>query len=220
MKSRSAQLSLAIICFLLGLLVVAQFRTQRRMVGAPNADQLAIMANLVEANARLRQEVETLEDQLREYQQAAGRGVLEALVDELNRVKIVNGLVEVSGPGVEVRLDGPLSALDMQDLINELRNAGAEALALGNERLIVSSVVASAEDGTITLNGAKIARPYVLRAIGHPEAMEKALLRSGGLLAALEGSYEGLEVTVVKRDKMVLPVYKGALAFQYASPAD
>jgi len=220
MKSRSAQLSLAIICFLLGLLVVAQLRTQRRMIATPGTDQLAIMANLVEANARLRQEVEALEDQLREYQQAAGRGVLEALVDELNKVKIVNGLVEVSGPGVEVRLDGPLTALDMQDLINELRNAGAEALALGDERLIVSSVVASAEDGTITLNGVKIARPYVLRAIGHPEAMEKALLRSGGLLAALEGSYEGLEVTVVKRDKMVLPVYKGALAFQYASPAD
>ncbi len=220
MKSRSAQLSLAIICFLLGLLVVAQLRTQRRMIATPGTDQLAIMANLVEANAHLRQEVEALEDQLREYQQAAGRGVLEALVDELNRVKIVNGLVEVSGPGVEVRLDGPLTALDMQDLINELRNAGAEALALGDERLIVSSVVASAEDGTITLNGVKIARPYVLRAIGHPEAMEKALLRSGGLLAALEGSYEGLEVTVVKRDKMVLPVYKGALAFQYASPAD
>lgn len=220
MKSRSAQLSLAIICFLLGLLVVAQLRTQRRMIATPGTDQLAIMANLVEANAHLRQEVEALEDQLREYQQAAGRGVLEALVDELNKVKIVNGLVEVSGPGVEVRLDGPLTALDMQDLINELRNAGAEALALGDERLIVSSVVASAEDGTITLNGVKIARPYVLRAIGHPEAMEKALLRSGGLLAALEGSYEGLEVTVVKRDKMVLPVYKGALAFQYASPAD
>ncbi len=220
MKSRSAQLSLAIICFLLGLLVVAQLRTQRRMIATPGTDQLAIMANLVEANAHLRQEVEALEDQLREYQQAAGRGVLEALVDELNKVKIVNGLVEVSGPGVEVRLDGPLTALDMQDLINELRNAGAEALALGDERLIVSSVVASAEDGTITLNGVKIARPYVLRAIGHPEAMEKALLRSGGLLAALEGSYEGLEVTVVKRDKMVLPVYKGALAFRYATPAD
>ena len=220
-KKRSAQLSLTVICFLLGLLVMIQFHAQQRTISTSDADQIAIITSLVEANARLRQEVGALQDQLREYQQAAaGRGVLEALVDELNRVKIVNGLVEVSGPGIEVRLDGPINALDMQDLINELRNAGAEALALNDERLIVSSVVASAEDGTMILNGAKIVRPYVLRAIGQPETMEKALLRNGGLLAAIKKDYDGLDVTVTKRDKIILPVYKGAIAFKYATPVD
>jgi uncharacterized protein YlxW (UPF0749 family) len=224
MKSRSAQLLLTIICFILGLLLVAQFRTQRMASGsilsASSADQLIIISSLVENNAHLREEMEALEGQLDEYQRATGRAVLEALVEELNKVRIINGLVEVSGAGVEVSLDGPIGVLDVQDLINELRNAGAEALTVNGERLTLYSVIASPEDGVMTINGTQLSRPYVLQAIGQPGTMETALLRSGGLLATLERNYEGLAVSVIKRERMVLPVYKGAIEFVYASPVE
>ena len=224
MKSRSAQLSLTIVCFILGLLLVAQFRTQRMtdssLLSASSADQLVIISSLVENNGRLREEMETLEEQLSEYQQATGRAVLEALVEELNKVRIINGLAEVSGPGIEVSLDGPIGVLDLQDLINELRNAGAEALTINGERLTLYSVIASPEDGGMTVNGVELSRPYVLQAIGDPETMETALLRSGGLIATLERNYEGLAVSVVKRERMILPVYKGAVEFVYASPVE
>ena len=224
MKSRSAQLSLTIVCFILGLLLVAQFRTQwmtgNSLLSASSADQLVIISSLVENNARLREEMETLEEQLSEYQQAAGRAMLEALVEELNKVRIINGLVEVSGAGVEVSLDGPIGVLDVQDLLNELRNAGAEALAINGERLTLYSVIVSTEDGAITVNGVKLSRPYVLQAIGDPETMETALLRSGGLVATLERNYEDLAVSVIKRERMVLPVYRGTIEFVYASPVE
>ena len=224
MKSRSAQLLLTIICFILGLLLVAQFRTQRMASGsilsASSADQLVIISSLVENNAHLREEMEALEVQLDEYQRATGRAVLEALVEELNKVRIINGLVEVSGSGVEVSLDGPIGVLDVQDLINELRNAGAEALTVNRERLTLYSMIASTGDGVMTVNGVELSRPYVLQAIGDPETMETALLRSGGLIATLERNYEGLAVSVVKRERMILPVYKGAVEFVYASPVE
>ena len=224
MKSRSAQLSLTIVCFILGLLLVAQFRTQRMtdssLLSASSADQLVIISSLVENNGRLREEMETLEEQLSEYQQATGRAVLEALVEELNKVRIINGLAEVSGPGIEVSLDGPIGVLDLQDLINELRNAGAEALTINGERLTLYSVIASPEDGGMTVSGVGLSRPYVLQAIGQPGTMETALLRGGGLVATLERNYEGLAVSVIKRERMVLPVYKGAIEFVYASPAE
>ena len=224
MKSRSAQLSLTILCFVLGLLLVAQFRTQRvtdsSLLPVSSDDQLVIISSLVENNTRLREEMETLEEQLNEYQQATGRAVLEALVEELNKVRVINGLMEVSGSGVEVSLDGPIGVLDVQDLINELRNAGAEALTINGERLTLYSVIASTEDGVMTVNGVKLSRPYVLQAIGHPETMEMALLRSGGLIATLERNYEGLIVGVIKRERMILPVYKGAIEFVYASPVE
>ena len=224
MKSRSAQLSLTIVCFILGLLLVAQFRIQRMtdssLLSASSADQLVIISSLVENNTRLREEMETLEEQLSEYQQTAGGAVLETLVEELNKVRIINGLVEVSGAGIEVSLDGPIGVLDVQDLINELRNAGAEALTINGERLTLYSVIASTEDGGMTVNGVALSRPYVLQAIGDPETMETALLRSGGLLATLERNYAGLVVSVIKRERMVLPVYKGTIEFVYASPAE
>ena len=224
MKSRSAQLSLTILCFVLGLLLVAQFRTQRMtsraLLSASTADQLAMISNLVENNARLREEMESLEEQLGEYQQTTGRAVLGALVEELNRVRIINGLVEVSGSGVEISIDGPIGVLDVQDLINELRNAGAEAWTINGERLTLYSIVTSTEDGAMTVNGTPLSRPYILQAIGQPETMETALLRKGGLIATLERKYEGLAVSLIRREKMVLPVYKGAIEFVYASPIE
>jgi len=225
MKSRSAQLLLTIVCFGLGLLLMAQFRTQWMaggyiLLSASSADQLIIISSLVENNARLREEMEALEEQLDEYQQTTGRAVLEALVEELNKIRIINGLVEVSGAGVEVSIDGPIGVLDLQDLINELRNAGAEALAVNGERLTLYSVITSPEDGVMTINGVKLSRPYVLQAVGDPETMEMALLRKGGLIATLEHNYDGLAVSVIKRDRMVLPVYRGAIEFVYASPVE
>ncbi len=225
MKGRSAQLLLTIVCFFLGLLLVAQFRTQRMTNGsllfASTADQLVIISSLVENNTRLREEMEALEKQLNEYQQATGRARLEALVEELNKVRVINGLVEVSGSGVEVSLDGPIGVLDVQDLINELRNAGAEALTINGERLTLYTAIVSTEDGGMTINGTRLSRPYILQAIGHPETMETALLRQGGLIAVLQRNYEGLSVSIVKREKMVLPVYKeGAIEFVYASPVE
>ena len=224
MRSHSTQWSLTILCFVLGLLLMAQFRTQRMtsraLLTTSSAEQLAIISSLVENNARLREEMEALEEQLSEYQQATGRAVLGPLVEELNKVKIINGLVEVSGPGVEVSIDGPIGVLDVQDLINELRNVGVEALTINGERLTLYSVVTSTEDGAITVNATQLSRPYILQAIGQPETMETALLRRGGLIATLERNYEGLAVSVVKREKMVLPVYKGAIEFVYASPVE
>jgi len=224
MKSRSAQLLLTIVCFILGLLLVAQFRTQRMtsrpLLSASSADQLAMISSLVENNARLREEMEALEEQLSEYQQATGRAMLGALVQELNKIRIINGLVEVSGAGVEVTIDGPIGVVDIQDLINELRNAGAEALTINGERLTLYSVIASTEDGVMIVNGMKPSRPYILQAIGQPETLETALLRRGGLIATLERNYDGLAVSVIKRERMVLPVYKGAIEFVYASPIE
>ena len=224
MKSRSAQLSLTILCFVLGLLLVAQFRTQRMtsraLLSASTADQLAMISSLVENNAHLREEMESLEEQLGEYQQTTGRAMLGALVQELNKVRIINGLVEVSGSGVEISIDGPIGVLDVQDLINELRNAGAEAWTINGERLTLYSIFTSTEDGAMTVNGTPLSRPYVLQAIGQPETMETALLRKGGLIATLERKYEGLAVSLIRREKMVLPVYKGAIEFVYASPIE
>jgi len=142
------------------------------------------------------------------YQDAGSSGMLETLVEELNRIKIVNGLVQVSGPGIKVRISGPLNALNVQDLVNELRNAGAEAIALNGERLVLWSAIAVDDQGWLTVDGVRTASPYLFHAIGDGETIETALLRSGGLIAVLEHSYNDLQVTINRSDKLVLPVHR------------
>jgi len=221
MSNRISQVTVTIIYVLLGILVMAQFHTHglisKARVSASSADQSVILSNLVEANASLRAEIETLETRLNRYQNAGSSGLLEALVEELNRLKTVNGLVEVSGPGLEIRVSGPLSVLNAQDLVNELRNAGAEAIALNGERLVIWSAIAADDKGWLTVDGTRIASPYVFQAIGDVETMETALMRRGGLVAVLEHSYEGLEIQVRRHGKLVLPVHRHPPEFRHAS---
>lgn len=221
MSYRVSQVTLTIISVLLGILAMAQFHTHnltsRTRVSASSADQSIILSNLVEANASLRAEIETLETQLNRYQSAGNSGLLETLVEELNRLKTVNGLVEVSGPGLQLRLSGPLSVLNAQDLVNELRNAGAEAITLNGERLVLWSAIAADDEGWLTVDGTRVASPYVFQAIGDVETMETALMRSGGLVAVLEHSYEGLDIQIRRQGKLVLPVHRHPPELRHAS---
>jgi uncharacterized protein YlxW (UPF0749 family) len=215
------QLSLTSICLVLGLLLVVQLRTQnitRQTSGAGEWEY--VVADLIDSNARLEEETATLESQLAELDNAQGRGaVLQSLVAEVNHLRIANGLVEVSGPGVRVSIAGPISALDMQDLINELRNAGSEALALNGHRLVAWSAISS--DGeSVTVDGQPLQAPYLLEAIGDAHTLEVALVRPGGLVSLLQQARQDVTITVKPQDKLTLSVYAQPFQFVYAKPLD
>jgi uncharacterized protein YlxW (UPF0749 family) len=142
--------------------------------------------------------------------------MLEELVADLNRFRMLNGVTVATGPGLEIRLDGPLNALDLQDLLNELRNAGAEALAVNELRLTVSSTFELSQDGELTLDGHAIRRPYVLEAIGDPHTLEVAVSRRGGLVSLLERSHPGLSVEVTQHSHLVLGASRTPVALRYA----
>jgi uncharacterized protein YlxW (UPF0749 family) len=221
MRHRTFPVTLTILTLLLGFLMMAQSQahglTSMARASGSIADQSIILSSLVEANADLRAEIDTLQGQLDSYRTAGSSGLLEPLVEELNRIKIVNGLVEVSGPGITLRISGPLNALNLQDLINELRNAGAEAIALNGERLVLRSAVAVDDQGWLTVDGVRIASPYMFEAIGDSETQETALLRSGGLIAVLEHSYNDLQSDISRSDKLVLPVHRRPPELRYTS---
>ena len=222
MKTRASQFSITSVAFLLGMLVMAQFATQQRMdqkrVSASGVDGALLISSLVQGNARLRQEVAELDAQMDSYRSATHQTKLQAMVDELNRLKVFNGAVEVYGPGVLVTLDGPVAVLDLQDLLNELRNAGAETLALNGQRIIASSTIEPMADGSLVVDGFAARRPYVFVAIGDPATLETALLRPGGLLTVFSNSRQGLMVNVQRRDRLTAPVHTSKSAFLYAVP--
>jgi uncharacterized protein YlxW (UPF0749 family) len=213
----AAQLSLAAICLVLGLLLVVQLRTQQvvRQAGGTE-DWEFVVGDLIDSNARLRDEVEALETQLDGLQDVEGGAViLRSLVDEVNHLRIVNGRLEVSGPGVEVVITGPISVLDLHDLINELRNAGAEALGL-NERRIVAWSAISTDGQQVTVDGKPVESPYHLQAIGDANTLEVALMRPGGLVDMLYRANATASIHVYQRDKLTLPIYDQPLEFVYA----
>lgn len=214
-------LALAVLCLILGLLLVAQLRTRyqdRRP--ASSEDWENVVADLIDNNARLRQEIEALETELATLEDAErGGAVLQSLVDEVNNLRIANGLVEVSGPGVQVVVTGPISVLDLHDLINELRNAGAEAIALNGRRLVAWSAI-STDGERVTVDGTPVEAPYRLEAIGDASTLEVALNRPGGLVYLLQQAGASVSVSVEQLDKLTLSVYDQPLEFAYGEPMD
>jgi uncharacterized protein YlxW (UPF0749 family) len=217
----TSQILVTVICAGLGILLVLQFRTERVTQQSVNGEGWEfIIADLVDSNARLGDEIEALEAQLTEFEDVGtGGAVLESLVDQVNRLRMANGLVEVSGPGVDVSISGPIGVLDLHDLINELRNAGAEALALNNERIVVWSAI-STDGEVVTVDGRPVPGPYHVRAIGEPNTLETALVRPGGLIELLQRANRNVTIAVTQSEKLTLPVYAQPFEFAYSKPIE
>lgn len=216
------RLYLTVACLLLGVLLVVQFRTQAKIARSVSADsassQAAMMVNLYDSNLALRKEVAALTTQLEEHERSLDKSDLNAMVEDLNELRIANGLSEVKGPGVEVVVVASLRAEDLLDLINELRNAGAEAIGVNGQRVVAQTAVSSLPDGLL-LNGTEIQPPYTLVAIGSSDTLEKALLRKGGLVSYLQTAYPDGKVSVSRKTDIVLPVYKAGYEWKFAQPA-
>lgn len=217
----ATRLTLTVFCLVLGLLLVVQLRSQRDLrQTVQGQDWDYAVVDLIDSNARVRDEIQDLQAQLAQLRhEGSSTSVLQSLVDEANHLRVANGLVQVSGPGIEVEAGGPVTVLDLHDLINELRNAGAEALALNGRRLVAWSAIST--DGVrVTVDSQPIQPPYRLEAIGDPTSLQTALLRPGGLVELLERLDPRIAITVQTQDNVTLAVYDQPVVLVYARPVE
>lgn len=200
MKNWRAQLLVAGICLILGLMLVPQFRSQRSTDLATQSlnDQATYISSLYRANLDLRDQLDELKQEVTSYQQTDGAGSnLEDLVREVKKLRIANGEVDITGPGVRVVITDSVDARHLQDVVNELRSSGVEGMAVNEVRLLTRSVVGSDADGHILVDNQQVAPPYVINAIGDPDTIESAVNRKGGLLELLRAT-EKLQIGVEK----------------------
>lgn len=214
MSKISTQLGLAAVCLLLGILLVSQFRAQEKIAAELRAqssqNQLTLLGSLIDSNAKLRDEVAKLEGQLRSLAATDGPD-LEAMHEEVEQLRLLNGLTAARGTGVRVTLDASLESYWLQDLLNELRNAGAEAIAVNDRRIVAGSVIGGGAND-LRLDGQPLARPYVVEAVGEPETLFTAVNRPGGLLLQLRAQYGPAAVALARQPDLRLPARSAATA--------
>ncbi len=208
MHRRRSQLTIAAVAFALGLLVVVQLRSQAGDTGLAQLsaqDLTVLVANLNDRNDELRTEVASLDRELATLVQNRSRG--DVSVDEisadLERVRAYAGLDPVAGPGVTISIDGPIDGPGVEELINELRNAGAEAIAVGTVR-VVTGVVVTGGPGAAAIDGVPLKDGFEVAAIGAPDKLTGSLTRSGGVIAQLAATQPDVVVTVTPVDRLEL----------------
>lgn len=189
MRSGISQVSLFVVLGLVGVLLVGQLRSQARPaeLSTLSTQELSeVIDRLSSRNGDLRTQVADLDQQLRDYHAAAGEGQSVDLTrEQLASVRAFAGLLPVAGEGVVVTLTGSLDAKAVNDIINELRNAGAGAIAIDDVR-VTARTVAVMGDRAIEVDGVELGVSVTVRAIGNPDDLYVAMTRSGGLLSQLE----------------------------------
>lgn len=238
MSSRltTSYLAMTLAVFVMAFLVVAQLRTSRAttsQVEIPTRNVYA-MATLLrqerEARARLETQVASIRGELESYQREAAKGtnLAQAMTKELEAMRIALGLKAMRGPGLLVRLDDPttqpkganpvvVTYQDIVAVINELWAAGAEAIAVNGQRLTATTGL-SQVGGTVVVNLQRLNGPFQIVAIGDPSTLERALNIRGGLIDGLRAL--GLSVTIISRDSILVPAYRGTFNFEHAKPAE
>ncbi len=153
---------------------------------------------------------------------------LKALEEEIKKYNMLLGATEVEGQGATITIaDANIissvnSAIDQSDLlvhdkdllavVNELKNAGAEAIEINGQRIVNTSAI-TCEGNVISVNGQKISSTFTINAIGLSTRLA-TLKRPGGYLERLEESY--IKTTFTRADKITISKYTGITNFKYA----
>ncbi len=216
MRQPRSQLALTAIALLLGLLVVIQLRAQQAGTGLEtqsSQDLTLLIANLTTRNDQLRGEAADIQRQLDAIAAANSRGETSVgqLSDELVRVRIWSGEDPASGPGIRILLFGGVPAGAISDLVNELRNAGAEAIAVAGVR-VVAGTVAAGPAGALSIQNTALGPRIEVLAIGNPPVLTGGLTRAGGLVAQLQARYEEVLIEVTPLDTVTVPAADRSLA--------
>lgn len=207
-----------------------QDRRIRSLPGEIRDDVIRADVDLTEEMAKLRAEVQKLREEKTSLEIAASstNNLSQELNDSLQEAKLFAGLTEVEGPGVTVILkdskkpaeelpnvnDAIIHDADVVRVINELWNAGAEAITVNNKRAGPNTSYRCV-GSVIVVDGARFAAPIVIRAIGDPDAMYGGLSLPGGVLSEIRDLDPAMvEIAVTK--KMVFPAFDGSTARKFA----
>jgi len=204
MRTSAGGIAATVVALFLGVLVVTQVRSQdvysRSLQLETPASLTTLIANLSDRNNSLRDEIFDLRLRVTAARDsvANGQGSLTESQREIDQLKIFAAVSPARGQGITVKIDGTFDDRAMSDLVNELRNAGAEAIAVNDMRIGPRSWLGPGPDRTIILDGRQLNGPWTVKAIGSSDVVYVAITRTGGIEGQFQLIYPRTRFAVAK----------------------
>lgn len=230
-ERRSWWTSLFVLCALLGGMLGLSVKTQSRLV-RQTANVGAAISN--KQIADLQRTIAQYQQKIARYESGATtqNSQMRLVSEDLKSAKFLAGLTSVQGPGVVVTLNdskkpfpvglGPgivppniIHDTDINQTVNELKAAGAEAISVNDQRLVATSPVRCAGP-TVYVNNTAQTPPYVIKAIGDPKTLNTAVNLSGGIATQIQ-QFDPAMFKVDSAKHLDLPAFAGATPSRYAS---
>lgn len=235
-KKDNPKIILGIFSVIIGIFIATQIKLQLEIYApvtikslqATKAEISTINNEISELNEMIKVKEEELA--LLENISKGDDNIIDILLQDINYNMTHSGLTDLTGPGVTILMyDNPEEAIvgfdinddiihdvDILNIINDLKVAGAEAISINGERVVSTSEI-KCGGPTIRINGRSSGTPFVIKAIGDPSLLHAAVNAPGTNGDILRNVYQiGFEPTM--EDSVQIPAYTKTFNFQYAKP--
>lgn len=236
MKITKAQISVALVCAILGTMLSYQFKNAKYLTAISNTVQIEKLQNQLDDTQKQKDELEKkvneLDKKIEQYEKSAatGNSVVEALKTELDNVRTFAGLTKVQGQGVIITVDPKnhditsnvenpvVNASALQFLVNELNSSGAEAIMINGQRIVSSTGIRDV-GSNVAINDIKYSSQGVfeVKAIGDKQMLVNGLNLTGGAVEWMKTVY-GFTIQIAPSDKVEILKSQKVVKFDYMQP--
>lgn len=230
-------ITIGIVCFLLTMIIFMQFKVVQEkeetnidtMQEAELRQELANWKSKFEDAKEKTDEISLTLDSYKEESWAEGK-TKETLEQELENLEMALGKTDVEGQGVIITLTEksenelsedeviePIVADDLIYIINYLKDAGAEAISINDERIVNTTDIVDIGN-SIKINSKYLrTNNYLIKAIGNSSYLEGSIFGKGGYAEQLGTT--GIKAEVQKNNKVQISKYNGDLDVKYMEEA-
>lgn len=221
-RNTKRQITVGVICVLLGFVAVSTVQssnTEESLATARESDLVQILDDVSQRRARLEQDTRDLTAAREELLSGSAEQVIAQTRDRVRALSILAGTVPVYGPGIVIRMADPQGVLGADILLNavqELRDAGAEAIDINGRRIVVNTWFEDGRRRGVKVSGSIISGPYVISAIGDANTLAPAMKIPGGIADAVRAS--GAKFALSTREIVTIDSIVQPSKPRYAAP--
>lgn len=207
-KKKGKHIWFSVVFLVLGFILAFSYRTlginrgEEAIYSSEFIQEEQYRENLInqqERNKELFDEIVAKQEEIREYEQSFSKGkeTHADLVEQAKDLRLLLGVIPAVGSGVRVTLkDGDYDPVEQNPndyivheshvlrVVNELKIAGAQGLAINGQRITSHSYI-KCTGPVITVDGRTFPAPFIIEAVGDMEVLAAALQLKGGVIDSL-----------------------------------
>jgi uncharacterized protein YlxW (UPF0749 family) len=233
----SWQLTLGVALLGLGFLIAAQLAAEAPRVRYTTQERSPLIETATELQAQqeeLKAKILDLRSQIGDVEQAGQGSAAQVgpLNDQLLEARTAAGLIPLTGTGIVLQLEDSLrpvsdgasqsdylvTAMDIRTVVAEAWQAGAEAVAVNDERITPTTAIIDI-GSSVLVNSAYLAPPFRITALG-PDDLYARLSASPGFvdLVRLRADGYGIRISFAEPQTVDVPAFAGTITLRYARP--
>lgn len=234
MKKYSSQITVSIVCCILGFMLAYQFRIWSKnesniKISQTTTDITIELEQYKKQKEELQKNIDDLQGKLKKYEESAANRSEETknVLSELESTRLLTGTKDVKGPGIIMYIEPKEKVLGnnipgehitdkhLVYIVNELVSAGAEAVSINDSRITPRTGIRTSGND-ILVNDLRIS-PFeriTIKAIGNKDNLYGALAFYGALI-----DFEPIsKIDYDRYDDIVIKRYNKSFNFDYAKP--